>query len=358
MDSTVTYFGKDLIDVIDARITEHEASVTAVGTVVTRTGNTTAMITFDGSALAVPVKCFGDVNVDEGDRVGLARLGVDWTIIGTFTRRRQITMPDGATTGEQRTVYGADTPPELASFGVSVAVLFYVTDVTSGLEVGYFFIGQSNHVDAPAPGFRALGFGNVTYPTAGRPDTATAADVKCNFQMGMWAQTKATVFKDHDVEFWKPSGAPAPVSVSMFDEIDGTRHRMTPMSEGGINGTAAADSLTSTSNVALNEFGWNFRKNYDDTAVLLTLSIAGSSSVVNTSFTAGIDIGGTKTDITKHWFNTITEHHTAPFGYSHISGIPAGAYVPFAYWRRSAGTGTITRNSDDWISAHTVEVAM
>jgi hypothetical protein len=194
-------FGQDLIDVIDARIAEHDTPLTAAGTVVTRTGNTTAMVTFDGSALATPVKCFGDVNIDEGDRVGLVKLGVDWTITGTFTRRRQITMPDGATTGTQRWVWGADVPAELASYGMQVALLAYITDSVTGLEVGYFFIGTSNVSDSP-PTFRVQAFGNVTYPVAGQPDSATAANVKCNFQQHMWAQTAYTIFKDHDVKLF------------------------------------------------------------------------------------------------------------------------------------------------------------
>lgn len=204
-------YAQDLVDLIDARIKAALKDVTAVGSVVTRTGNTTASVTFDGSNKATPVKCFGDVNVDQGDRVGMVRLGVDWTIIGTFTRRRSITMPDGAGVGTQRMVWGADTPPELAAYGLTVAMLAYVTDVVSGLEVGYFFISVSNLMDS-APGFRAMVFGNVTYPTPGVPSSATIADVKTNLQMDTWVQARKTIFKDHDVDYWYTAGI-------MFDGI-------------------------------------------------------------------------------------------------------------------------------------------
>ena len=123
---------QNMVAVIDERIVALlDAMETAAGSVVTRTGNTTAMVTFDGSSLPVPVKCFGDVNVDEGDRVGMVRIGVDWTIIGTFTRRRTWTYPDGALPGQPRTVIGPDLPPPLNTylfFGTTLAdsgIIFY-----------------------------------------------------------------------------------------------------------------------------------------------------------------------------------------------------------------------------------------
>lgn len=204
-------YAQELVDLIDERIRKYMEPTTGKGTVVTRTGNTTAMVTFDGSSKATPVKCFGDVNVDQGDRVGMVRLGVDWTIVGTFTRRRSITMPDGAVLGTQRMVWGADTPPELATYGLTVAMLAYVTDNVTGVELGYFFISVSNLMDA-APGYRAMVFGNVTYPTPGVPSSATVGDVKTNMQMDHWAQNRKTIFKDHDVDFWYPANI-------MFDGI-------------------------------------------------------------------------------------------------------------------------------------------
>lgn len=167
------------------------------GTINYRTGSTTCMCTLDGSELAVPVKVFGDVEIAEGDRVGLVRIGAEWTVVGTFTRRRFITMPDLQAQGI-RMVWGADTPSIIASFGLTVAMVGYVTDVLTGLEVGFFFQGVSNIMDA-APGSRAMVFGNVTYPTAGNPASATVADVKTNLQLDMFTQFRFTLFKDHDV---------------------------------------------------------------------------------------------------------------------------------------------------------------
>lgn len=102
-------------------------------------------------------------------------------------------------TGSTRIVLGATTPPELLSFGVSVAELFYVTDSVTGLEVGYFFIGLSNVLDTGANNLVLLN-GQVLYPTPGDPTSPTAANVKTNYQMNMKdplaTNPSGTYFKD------------------------------------------------------------------------------------------------------------------------------------------------------------------
>jgi hypothetical protein len=118
----------------------------------------------------------------------------------------RITFPGGARSGQPRMVVGAKTPSELAVFGIDQALLSYVTDVVTGVEVGYFFIGSSNRMDGTGK-TRAMVFGNVTYPTPGDPDSATQNDVATNFQQNMKEQVlvdggDATIFKDHRVFFW------------------------------------------------------------------------------------------------------------------------------------------------------------
>jgi hypothetical protein len=204
----------DLLSLIDERVAkgiqaaaESGGAITgaAAGTVVYRTGATTCEVNFDGSMLAAPVKVLGDVEALEGDRVAMLRVGKDWTIMGTFSRRRTITMPDGATTGTQRMVWGANTPPELQAYGLTVAMQGYVTDSVTGKEVGYFFQAISNVMDA-GPGSRAMVFGNVSYATPGNPTTASVGAVKTNFQMDMFGQSPYTIFKDQIVDYWYPAG--------------------------------------------------------------------------------------------------------------------------------------------------------
>jgi hypothetical protein len=106
------------------------------------------------------------------------------------------------TAGPTRIVLGANTPPELISFGVSVAVLFYVTDSVTGVEVGYFFIGLSNVLDAGADNLVLLN-GRVLYPIPGDPTSPTHSDVKTNFQINMAdplsTNPSGTYFKDFSV---------------------------------------------------------------------------------------------------------------------------------------------------------------
>jgi hypothetical protein len=199
----------DLVDErIDRRLADQQAAGPAItgaaaGTVNARTGPTTALVTLDGSSVATPVKVYGDVNISQGDRVGLARIGVDWTVTGTFTRRQSITAPLDAGAGTHRAVFGADTPAELQAYGILEAFLWYDTDKTSNIELGYFFIGSSNSLDGGA-NQKVLLFGNVDYPTAGVPSSATVGSVKTNFQINMFNETALgfgyTIFKDSVIQ--------------------------------------------------------------------------------------------------------------------------------------------------------------
>jgi hypothetical protein len=326
--------------------------------VVRRTGPTTALVTYDGSSLAAPVKVFGDVNIAEGDRVGLLRLGVDWTVIGTFTRRRSITMPDDATTGTQRMVFGASTPPELVAYGLTVALIGYVTDVVTGIEMGYFFIGISNAMDAGADD-RAMVFGNVSYPVPGDPTSAVAANVKTNFQMDHFAQHPFTLFKDHDVWFNSPSGPPKPPRLMVTSEIDFAGTRVIQWAEAGINGAAPVTTMTSATNVPTGDGSWTFRKNHDDSDIEIRVSMtAFINTVTNSAAMIGVTIGGGigDFDVVKLFINPTGTRSASPMGITYVGGVPADTYTCNLYWRRVTGTGQFARNTDDWTMARMVEV--
>lgn len=117
-----------------------------------------------------------------------------------------ITWPFGADSGDTRIVVGADTPDVLLSYGIRVAILFYMKDAQSGLEVGYFFIGSSSTLDAGNDGNVML-MGHVIYPTPGDPDSPTSVDAKTHFQISMDEGEDeplvgpTTRFKDYPVVF-------------------------------------------------------------------------------------------------------------------------------------------------------------
>lgn len=179
--------------------------ITAVGTVVsspTQVSTDPLTVVVDGSATAVPVKPTRGLIVTQGARVVLVRFGTDWVVVGSLTN-------PAIGTNTTRLVIGANTPAELQAYGIEAAILSYVTDVTTGIERGYFWIGSSNRFDGFGTG-RVLAFGNVTYPTPGNPASATVADVKTNFQQNMWGQSEQTIFKDHQVTLWTDfSGEPS-----------------------------------------------------------------------------------------------------------------------------------------------------
>lgn len=73
------------LDLIDARVNAGRDRTTTMGTMSERTSATRAMVTFDGSSVAVPVKMFSGVLALQGDRVGLVRMGTDWVVAGAFS---------------------------------------------------------------------------------------------------------------------------------------------------------------------------------------------------------------------------------------------------------------------------------
>lgn len=77
-------FGLDLLRLIDARIESARQRQTATGTVQERQSINRATVTFDGSALALPVKVLSHVAVRQSSRVTLVRFGSEWVVVGAF----------------------------------------------------------------------------------------------------------------------------------------------------------------------------------------------------------------------------------------------------------------------------------
>jgi hypothetical protein len=76
------------LDLIDQRVRAGQDTTRAMGTVVTyETVAPRCTVTFDGSAQAIPVKMFPDINAIAGDRVGLVKFGTEWVVVGSFTNR-------------------------------------------------------------------------------------------------------------------------------------------------------------------------------------------------------------------------------------------------------------------------------
>jgi len=183
---------------VDTQVSRALASMqTAVGTVVTSPSQVSTnplTVYLDGSNTAVVVKGLRNFPLFVGARVALVKFGTDWTVVGAYTN-------PGAGTGSSRIVIGGDVPAELRAYGIDAAILVYITEKTTGLEAGYFFMGSSNRFDGSGDS-RVFAMGNVSYPTLGDPSTAVMSNVKTNMQFDMWAQYRDTLFKDHRVVLW------------------------------------------------------------------------------------------------------------------------------------------------------------
>jgi hypothetical protein len=123
------------------------------------------------------------------------------------------------------------------------------------------------------------------------------------------------------------------------------------------NNDAVSDTTTSISFVDL--AGGitisNFVKMRSDTAIEVDMRVSMTTTVANTRVGVAARIDGVDTQVTALTINPINTH-TFVTGKENVLGISAGVYTIQGRWRRAAGTGTLTRNSDDWVTMAAREV--
>ena len=93
-------FNWDLLDLIDSRVRDSGEQILAMGTAQTGTdkATNTVYVMMDGSGMAVPVKAFRSVTVVPGARVGLAKFGSQWVVVGTYASHLgPVHVADGVT---------------------------------------------------------------------------------------------------------------------------------------------------------------------------------------------------------------------------------------------------------------------
>lgn len=119
----MTKFDEGLIRMVDARIEAALRRTEAYGTVASRdTAGPGAMVTMDGSTVAVPAKVFGHVHTFEGDRVALVLIENKWCVVGTFARRQLAEAssrgfgPVGNQVTSSSTYVDMPGPTQIASF--------------------------------------------------------------------------------------------------------------------------------------------------------------------------------------------------------------------------------------------------
>jgi hypothetical protein len=78
-------------------------------------------------------------------------------------------------------------------------------------------------------------------------------------------------------------------------------------------------------------------------------------NVANTEITYAVGLGGVDNDIFAIYNNVISSHISGS-GIRYLTGFAAGSYSVTVRWRRTVGTGTATRDADDYLSLDVREV--
>lgn len=335
--------------------------ITAVGTVVTSPGQVSTdpmTVVVDGSATSVPVKQVRGLPLSQGARVVLVKFGSDWVILGSMTN-------PAVGTGTSRMVIGADTPLELKLYGIDTAIISYITDVTSGLEVGYFFIGTSNRFDGLGNN-RVQAFGNVLYPTAGVPSSATMSDVKTNFQQDMFAPYPQTIFKDQTVEYWTNVNFRRDTGFNKF-EIDGRAQgwgeRGNGYSHNTITSGGAEVSMTTaqwgrepsaTSMRAGRVYRFSWKGNVFISGGTIALALGTVRIRQGATATATPSAGAAVCTSYVEAVTNFASHGDSGYGYG--SPTSSGDYSFSASLAKGAGTGTNLNVGGDANAKFTVEI--
>jgi hypothetical protein len=138
--------------------------------------------------------------------------------------------------------------------------------------------------------------------------------------------------------------------------VVGRSGRASIVNENGVGAAAAADATSSA--VYANLLGTSsfaFVKQDAASRLKVTIHAGAFVSVAGTRPMYGVQIGGTDYDVVSQTINTINAH-TNISGFSYLTGVAAGAYTVQGRWRRAAGAGSITRNTEDWLSISVKEL--
>lgn len=135
-------------------------------------------------------------------------------------------------------------------------------------------------------------------------------------------------------------------------------------SSGSVNGVATTsgnNDTTSASFVSLAGTGsvtsFNFTKRYTDSRIKVQMNATCFciTSVSNADF--GVLINGTDTFMFRIILTATSQRVTGVGGIVDVSGVPAGVHSIQGRWRRATGTGTLRRDTGDWLYISALEVS-
>lgn len=138
--------------------------------------------------------------------------------------------------------------------------------------------------------------------------------------------------------------------------VVGRSGRASTVNENGVGAAAASDATSSAAYAnLLGTSSFAFTKQDAASRLKVTIHAGGFVSVAGTRPMYGVLLGATDYDVVSQTINVINSH-TNISGFSYLTSVPAGAYTVQGRWRRAAGTGSITRNNEDWLSISVKEL--
>jgi hypothetical protein len=125
------------------------------------------------------------------------------------------------------------------------------------------------------------------------------------------------------------------------------------------NGALAAGTTTSSSYANLPSGGSRSVTKANGTNTQLRIQLHASCFVATTGSTTvqfGVLVNGVDYDLTKFFINNTATHVACLNGVVYVTGLAAGSYTVQGRWKRTAGTGTVSTDSGDWINLDVREV--
>ncbi len=122
-------------------------------------------------------------------------------------------------------------------------------------------------------------------------------------------------------------------------------------------GTSDTIASTSFANLGGSGHSFSFTKQRSNTRLRIDCSHTFTVTNADTGAEFGVRINGTDYRVATLPGSLSLTHHFTASGVRHISGVPAGTYTVQGRWRRTNGTGTVTRDTNDWSSTSCMEVA-
>lgn len=125
----------------------------------------------------------------------------------------------------------------------------------------------------------------------------------------------------------------------------------------GINGLAMASGTNTTTSASYADLGgttplrsFSFTKRFTNTRIRIDLAASCYVASLGATVKFGVNINSVDYDIVSLPIDSSLTSRVILTGHRYLASIAAGTYTVMGRWLRSAGTGTPTRSSGDWIS--------